>query len=139
MELTFQLTPRYSGLNASWMGRRVQICYDACMGAELVATCRADSDEEVRIVTLPLTHPPDTRTTAIDKVANRKGLARGDRKWPLNDGQIPIFRGVRVALGTGSNRVEGNRRTSRNALVIDLSPEIPHVKGRVKGRLNRGT
>jgi hypothetical protein len=38
------------------------------------------------------------------KVANRKGLARGGRNWPLNDGQIiPNFRGVRVALGTGYN------------------------------------
>ena len=42
------------------------------------------------------------------------GLARGDRKWPLNDGQIPHVRGVRAALGTGYNRVEGNRRASRN-------------------------
>jgi hypothetical protein len=33
--------------------------------------------------------------------SNDKGLARGGRKWSLNDGQIPNFRGVRVALGTG--------------------------------------
>jgi hypothetical protein len=32
--------------------------------------------------------------------SNDWGLARGDRKWPLNDGQIPNVRGVRVALGT---------------------------------------
>jgi hypothetical protein len=33
------------------------------------------------------------------------GLAWGDRKWSLNDGQRPHFRGVRVALGTGYTRV----------------------------------
>jgi hypothetical protein len=33
------------------------------------------------------------------------GLARGDRKWPLNDGQIPNFRGERVHVSTGYNRV----------------------------------
>jgi hypothetical protein len=41
----------------------------------------------------------------------------------LNDGQIPNFRGVRVALSTGCNDLEGNRRTSRNGRVS----EIPNV------------
>jgi hypothetical protein len=54
-------------------------------------------------------------------------LAWGDREWSLNDGQIPYFRVVRVALGMGYNRVEGTRRTSRNGLVSDLPPEIPNV------------
>jgi hypothetical protein len=45
----------------------------------------------------------------------------------LNDGQIPHLHGVRVALGTGYHRVEGNRRASRNGLVSDLPPEIPTV------------
>jgi hypothetical protein len=63
------------------------------------------------------------------KHANRNArvCARGDIKWSLNDGQIPNSRGVRVALGTGYDRVEGNRRASRNGRVSDLSPEIPHV------------
>ena len=43
-----------------------------------------------------------------------------DRKWPLNDGQIPKLSGVRVALSTGYNR-----RASRNGIVSDLPPEIP--------------
>jgi hypothetical protein len=47
-----------------------------------------------------------------------KGLARGDRKWFLNDGQIPNFRGVCVALGTGSSPVERNRRAR-------LPPRVP--------------
>jgi hypothetical protein len=55
------------------------------------------------------------------------GLAPGDRKWSLNDGQIPNFRGVRVHVSTGYNRVEGNRWALRNGLVSDLPPEIPHV------------
>jgi hypothetical protein len=62
------------------------------------------------------------------KVANRnarESSARGDRKWPLNDGQIPNVRGVRVHVSTGYNRVEGIRLASRNGLVGDLPPEIP--------------
>ena len=47
-----------------------------------------------------------------DRNANRyvRGLARGDRERPLNewDGHIPNFRGVRVHMSTGYNRVEGN-------------------------------
>jgi hypothetical protein len=42
------------------------------------------------------------------------GLARGDRKWSLHDGQIPNFHGVRVALGSGYYRVEGSRRLERS-------------------------
>jgi hypothetical protein len=37
--------------------------------------------------------------------------------------QVP----VRVHVSTGYNRVEGNRRASRDGLVSDLPPEIPHV------------
>ena len=48
-------------------------------------------------------------------------MARRDRKWPLNDGQIPNPNGVRVAPGTGYHRVEGNRRVSRDGPVSDLS------------------
>jgi hypothetical protein len=54
-------------------------------------------------------------------------LPRGDRKWSLNDGQIPNTRVVRVALGTGYDRVQRNRRASRNVRVSDLPPEIPTV------------
>jgi hypothetical protein len=49
--------------------------------------------------------------------------ARGDREWSLNDGQLPNFRAVRVALGTGYNRVEGNRQASRNGPVSVAHPE----------------
>jgi hypothetical protein len=49
---------------------------------------------------------------------------------PLNDAQIPITRGVRVHVSMGYNRVEGNRRASRNGLVSDLPPEIPIVATR---------
>ena len=45
----------------------------------------------------------------------------------MNEGQIPNIRVVRVALGTGYNRVEVNRRASRNGRVSDLPPEIPNV------------
>jgi hypothetical protein len=41
--------------------------------------------------------------------------------------QIPNFRGVRVALGTGYNPAKGNRRAWRNGRVSDLPPEIPNV------------
>jgi hypothetical protein len=52
----------------------------------------------------------------------------------LNDGQIPNFHGVRVHVSTGYNRVEGNRRASRNDLVSDLPPETPDVTIRVVHR-----
>jgi hypothetical protein len=48
---------------------------------------------------------------------------RRDRKWSWNERQSPNVRGVRVALGTGYNRVEGNRRASRNSLMSDLPPK----------------
>jgi hypothetical protein len=51
----------------------------------------------------------------------------GDRKCPLNEVQVPNTRAVRIALGTGYDRVEGSRRASRNGLVSDLPPEIPIV------------
>jgi hypothetical protein len=46
------------------------------------------------------------------------GWARCDT-WPLNDGQRPNFRVVRVALDTGYDPVEGNRRALRNGRVSD--------------------
>jgi hypothetical protein len=63
------------------------------------------------------------------QVANRHfgGLVQHGREWPLNDGQIPYPNVVCVALGTGYNRVDGNRRASRNGLVSDLPPEIPNA------------
>jgi phosphoenolpyruvate carboxylase len=35
----------------------------------------------------------------------------------VNDGRIPNTRGVRVHVSTGYNRVEGNRRATRNGRV----------------------
>ena len=58
-------------------------------------------------------------------VANRNP-GFGERKWSLDEGQIANVRVVRAALGTGYDRVEGNRRASRNGLVSDLPPEIPY-------------
>jgi hypothetical protein len=51
----------------------------------------------------------------------REGLARRDREWSLNDGQIPHFCIARVHVTTGYNRVEGDRRASRNG--APLPPE----------------
>jgi hypothetical protein len=50
------------------------------------------------------------------------GLARGDRKWSLNEEQIPHFRGVRVHVSTSYNSREGNRRASRNGRVSSSHP-----------------
>jgi hypothetical protein len=50
----------------------------------------------------------------------------GRQKMAL-EGQTRNFRGVRVYVRSGYNRVEGNRRASRNGLVSSLPPEIPHV------------
>jgi hypothetical protein len=46
-------------------------------------------------------------------------MARVDRKWSLNDGQRPCFRGVRVALSTGYNRVRGERGGSNQKTVSE--------------------
>ena len=48
------------------------------------------------------------------QVANRTGLARREREWPLNDGQIPNFRGARVHVSTGyvSREIDRRRETA---------------------------
>jgi hypothetical protein len=52
---------------------------------------------------------------------NRTNRARGRLKMLLERWtQIPNFRGVRVHVSTGYNRVEGTRRASRNDRVSDL-------------------
>jgi hypothetical protein len=53
-----------------------------------------------------------------------EGWARGDRNWSLSDGQRPDLRVVRVPLGTGYNRVEGNRRALRNGRVSSSPTRI---------------
>jgi hypothetical protein len=63
----------------------------------------------------------------MQKVARTTEVwARGDRKCPVNDIQIPNFRGVRVHVSTGHNRVEGNRRASRNGRVSSSSTRNPY-------------
>jgi hypothetical protein len=47
------------------------------------------------------------------------GLARGDRKRPLNEGRIPNPNGVRVHESTRYIPREGNPRASRTGLVGD--------------------
>jgi hypothetical protein len=62
------------------------------------------------------------------KVANRNVTVRqGRQKMALELLQNPNFRGVRLHVSTGYNRVEGNRRASRNGRVSDLPPETPNV------------
>ena len=50
------------------------------------------------------------------KVANRNArFGTGDRERPLNEGQRPHFRGVRVALGTGKQSRRGKSRNKTAA------------------------
>jgi hypothetical protein len=65
---------------------------------------------------------------AMENVANRNGLAPGDRELSLNERQTPNFRGVCVHVRTGYNRVEGNRRASRNGLASGLPPKNPPLR-----------
>jgi hypothetical protein len=44
----------------------------------------------------------------------------------VNDGRIPNVRAVRVHVSTGYNRVEGNRRASRNGRVSALPTRKPY-------------
>ena len=63
---------------------------------------------------------------AVDKLRiGRLGFGTARQKMALNEGQISRFRGVRVALGTGYHRVEGNRRASRNGGVSSISHPKP--------------
>jgi hypothetical protein len=52
------------------------------------------------------------------------GSARGDRKWPLNDGGIPNFLGVREHASAGYNRVEGNRGMQVSVLAGAQDPRV---------------
>jgi hypothetical protein len=54
-------------------------------------------------------------------------LARGDRKWSLNEEQIPNCRVVRVHVSTGYSRGEGIRRTWRNGLVSSPPTRNPNI------------
>jgi hypothetical protein len=64
------------------------------------------------------------------QVANRAlGFGTGRQEnQPLNDGQIPNVRVVRVRVSTGYTRVEGNRRASRNGRVSSSPTEIPTIR-----------
>jgi hypothetical protein len=44
------------------------------------------------------------KRTKVQRCNTCGGLARGDREWPLNDGQTPNPNVVRVAPGTGYHR-----------------------------------
>jgi hypothetical protein len=69
-------------------------------------------------------HPQSNQGRLLQRCTRcESGLARGDREWPLNDGQTPNPNVVCVALGTRYSRVEGNRRASRNGRVSDPHPE----------------
>jgi hypothetical protein len=76
--------------------------------------------DQVRGTTLALLRVSLDWSTAMHKlriVMLGTGLARGDRKWSLNDGHIPNTRVVRVHVSPGYNHGEGNRRASRNGRV----------------------
>jgi hypothetical protein len=68
---------------------------------------------------------PPTATQKRLRIVTLKGLARGDRKGSLNDGQIPNSRGVRVHASAGYSRGEGNRRASRNGRVSSSPTRNP--------------
>ena len=61
-----------------------------------------------------------------NRESERESGKWGDRKWPSNEAQNPHVRGVRVALGAGYYRGEGNRRTTRNSRESDLPPNTPY-------------
>jgi hypothetical protein len=69
-------------------------------------------------------YPTATKTLRIVTLRVWHGATENG---PLNDVQIPNFRGVRVVLGTSYNRVERNRWASRNGPVSDPPPEIPNA------------
>jgi hypothetical protein len=79
-----------------------------------VARASAYQDEEVRpalvmnlhfSILMAQTNAPSTGWLGANR--RRFGFGTGDREWPLNEAQRPHFRGGRVALDTGYNRVKG--------------------------------
>jgi hypothetical protein len=58
----------------------------------------------------------------IDLHSDASRILLRTMKLSLNDGQILNVRVMRVHASTGYNRVEGNRRASRNGRVSDLDP-----------------
>jgi hypothetical protein len=83
--------------------------------------------------------PGGAATQKLRIVTLRFGTGR-QKTESLDDGQIPHFRVVRVALGTGYNRGEGNRRasrsTTRNPCVNDSTFCIA-AYGRILGCVKR--
>jgi hypothetical protein len=73
---------------------------------------------------------PEHRRMPYAQVANRNVNVRfgtGRQKMVLERWTNPNFRVVRAHVSTGYNRVRENRRASRNGLVSDPPPGIPHV------------
>jgi hypothetical protein len=62
----------------------------------------------IRNFSSPYVHEHARGVQRWKRFANRnaQGLARGDGKWPLNDGQVPNVRGVRVHVSRQSCRGE---------------------------------
>ena len=70
------------------------------------------------------TPPENRRRESYAAMTSQKLRIEHVRVWHgATENEIPNFRGVRVALGAGYNRVEGNRRASRNGRVSDLPPK----------------
>jgi hypothetical protein len=61
------------------------------------------------------------RSTATQKLRIERVWHGATGKWPLNDGQPPNFRGVRVHVSTGYNPGE------RNRFVSHLTPKPHHL------------
>ena len=83
----------------------------------------------------PPSCPQVKRTSRLSfhAVNRRSRVGHGsDRKWPLNEGQRPHFRSVRVALGTGYDRVRGIGRALRNS---GVSSSQQHAEGIAWGDL----
>jgi hypothetical protein len=87
----------------------------------------AASLEPTPLVSFSLCVSPTQPPTAMQKLRIVTfSLARGDRKWSLNDGHILNCRVVRVHVSTGYSRVEGSRRASRNGRVSDSPTRNPY-------------
>jgi hypothetical protein len=80
-----------------------------------------------------------------EKAANRNARVwhGATEKGPLNDGQIPNVRGVRVALGSGDTRVEGNRKIAKRpraeSPTRNLVPYDSQLSHRCKPSLSHGS
>jgi hypothetical protein len=105
-------------LQASWLLRLAQL-------PEAEARAAFACIPEACVMDMARSAPPYSAMQKLPTVTLR--VWHGATEMALERGTNPKPNVVRLHVSTGYNRVEGNRRASRNGRVSDLPPELPNV------------